>query len=156
MYLPMNNVRIRSATLDDLPTLLEFEQGVIAAERPFDITLREDPITYYDLKTLILEDDASVVVAEYYGKVIGSGYALIKPARHYLDHLYYSYLGFMFTLPEYRGKGVNTAIIESLKKWSISKGLKEMRLTVYSDNHPAIKAYEKAGFKKHIIEMRME
>lgn len=156
MYLPMNNVRIRSATLDDLPTLLEFEQGVIAAERPFDITLREDPIAYYDLKTLLLEDDASVVVAEYYGKVIGSGYAMIKLARHYLDHQYYSYLGFMFTLPEYRGKGVNKAIIESLGKWSISKGLNEMRLTVYNDNHPAIKAYEKAGFKKHIIEMRME
>jgi GNAT superfamily N-acetyltransferase len=152
----MNNVRIRSATLDDLPTLLEFEQGVIAAERPFDITLREDPIAYYDLKTLLLEDDASVVVAEYYGKVIGSGYAMIKLARHYLDHQYYSYLGFMFTLPEYRGKGVNKAIIESLGKWSISKGLNEMRLTVYNDNHPAIKAYEKAGFKKHIIEMRME
>ncbi len=152
----MDNMSIRSATLEDLPILLEFEQGVIAAERPFDITLREGPITYYELKALILEDDAFVVVAEHDGKVIGSGYALIKPARYYLDHQYYSYLGFMFTLPEYRGKGINTAIIESLRKWSISKGLKEMRLTVYNDNHPAIKAYEKAGFKKHIIEMRME
>ena len=62
----------------------------------------------------------------------------------------------MFTLPEYRGRGVNTKIIEKLKQWSFSKGLKEIRLTVYEDNHNAIKAYEKVGFKKHIIEMRLQ
>lgn len=152
----MDNVRVRIATLDDLDILLNFEQGVISAERPFDITLREDPITYYDLRAMILNDDASVVVAEIHGKIIGSGYALIKPARHYLDHEYYSYLGFMYTLPEFRGKGVNAKILENLKQWSISKGLKEIRLTVYDQNHSAIKAYEKAGFKKHIIEMRLE
>ncbi|MGB5665982.1 MAG: GNAT family N-acetyltransferase [Maribacter sp.] len=152
----MENVKVRTATLDDLAILLEFEQGVISAERPFDSTLKEDPIVYYDLRVLILNEDASVVVAEINGKVVGSGYALIKPARHYLDHEYYSYLGFMFTLPEFRGKGINTKIVENLRQWSFSKGLKEIRLTVYSDNHIAIRAYEKVRFKKHIIEMRLE
>ena len=153
---PMDNVKIRTATLNDIAILLEFEQGVIKAERPFDVTLDADPITYYNLEELILSDDASLVVAEIEGKIIGSGYALIKPARHYLNHEFYSYLGFMFTLPDYRGRGVNTKIIERLKQWSDSKGLKEMRLTVYDENHGAIRAYEKAGFKKHIIEMRLQ
>lgn len=153
---PMDNVKIRTATLNDIAILLEFEQGVIKAERPFDVTLDADPITYYNLEELILSDDASLVVAEIEGKIIGSGYALIKPARHYLNHEFYSYLGFMFTLPEYRGKGVNTKIIERLKQWSDSKGLKEIRLTVYDENHGAISAYEKTGFKKHIIEMRLQ
>ena len=115
-----------------------------------------DPITYYNLEELIVSDDASLVVAEIEGEIIGSGYALIKPGMHYLNHEFYSYLGFMFTLPDYRGRGVNTKIIEKLKKWSHSKGLKEMRLTVYDENYNAIKAYEKVGFKKHIIEMRLE
>ena len=136
--------------------MLEFEQGVIKAERPFDVTLGADPITYYSLEELIVSDDTSLVVAEIKGRIIGSGYALIKPARHYLNHEFYSYLGFMFTLPDYRGKGVNTKIIERLKQWSDSKGLKEIRLTVYDENHNAISAYEKVGFKKHIIEMRLE
>jgi GNAT superfamily N-acetyltransferase len=152
----MDNIKIRTATLNDIDILLEFEQGVIKAERPFDVTLDADPITYYNLEELILSDDASLVVAEIEGKIIGSGYALIKPARHYLNHEFYSYLGFMFTLPDYRGRGVNTKIIERLKQWSDSKGLKEMRLTVYDENHGAIRAYEKAGFKKHIIEMRLQ
>ena len=155
-YTAMDNIKIRTATLNDIDILLEFEQGVIKAERPFDVTLDADPITYYNLEELILSDDASLVVAEIEGKIIGSGYALIKPARHYLNHEFYSYLGFMFTLPEYRGKGVNTKIIERLKQWSDSKGLKEIRLTVYDENHGAISAYEKTGFKKHIIEMRLQ
>lgn len=152
----MDNIKIRTATLNDIDILLEFEQGVIKAERPFDVTLGADPITYYNLKELILSDDASLVVAEIEGEIIGSGYALLKPARHYLNHGFYSYLGFMFTLPDYRGRGVNTKIIERLKQWSDSKGLKEMRLTVYDENHNAIMAYEKVGFKKHIIEMRLQ
>ena len=152
----MDNIKIRTATLNDIDILLEFEQGVIKAERPFDVTLGADPITYYNLEELIVSDDASLVVAEIEGEIIGSGYGLIKPGMHYLNHEFYSYLGFMFTLPDYRGRGVNTKIIEKLKKWSHSKGLKEIRLTVYDENYKAIKAYEKVGFKKHIIEMRLE
>jgi len=152
----MNEITIRAAKINDLPILLEFEQGVITAERPFDPTLAEDPINYYDLKELITGEDSSVVVAEIDGEVIASGYALIKTARPYLDHEKYSYLGFMYTRPQNRGKGVNGKILEALKQWSVSKGLNEIRLTVYDDNLGAIKAYEKAGFKKHIIEMRLE
>ncbi len=147
---------IRNATLEDLPILLNFEQELILAERPFDVTLKEDPISYYDIKQMILDEHASVVVAEMEGQVIASGYAIPKKARHYLNHEYYAYLGFMYTHPDFRGRGVNAKIVEVLKKWSTEQGFKEMRLTVYSDNIPALKAYEKVGFKKHIVEMRLE
>lgn len=152
----MSEIVIRSATLEDIDILLQFEQGVITAERPYDVTLREDPITYYDLRKLLISDDAAVVVAQENGEVIGSGHATIKQARHYLNHEFYVNLGFMYTSPEHRGKGVNRLIIENLKTWATLKGLAEIRLTVYNDNVSAIQAYEKAGFKKHIIEMRIE
>ncbi|MEM7487156.1 MAG: GNAT family N-acetyltransferase [Bacteroidota bacterium] len=147
---------LRDATLADLPILLDFEQELIKAERPFDSTLGEDPISYYDIKQMILDDDASVVVAELDGKIIASGYAIPKKARHYLAHEQYAYLGFMYTQPDYRGMGVNARIVDELKHWSLARGLNEIRLTVYSDNVPAIRAYEKVGFKRHIIEMRLE
>ncbi|MFC4222225.1 GNAT family N-acetyltransferase [Flagellimonas marina] len=151
-----DQITIRNATLDDLPILLQFEQGIITSERPFDVTIKEDPVSYYDLKQMILDDDSCVIVAEMEGKVVSSGYAISKQARHYLDHEFYAYLGFMYTDPAYRGRGINALIVDALKKWSHGKGLKEIRLTVYNDNLPAIKAYEKVGFKKHIIEMRLE
>lgn len=151
----MDTIHLRSATQNDLKVLRTFEQGVIKAERPYDVTLDADPITYYDLGELIQNDNALVVVAETNGTVIASGFALVKPAKHYLDHDHFAYLGFMYTRPEYRGKGVNARIVERLKQWSFAKGLKEIRLTVYNDNQSAIKAYEKVGFKKHIITMRL-
>lgn len=151
----MEDILIRRATTTDLPSLLEFEQGIIKAERPYDPTLDEDPISYYNLGELINSENAEVLVAEYSKKIVASGYAKTKKARHYLDHENYTYLGFMFTRPEFRGRGINKKIIEVLREWSLSKGLKEIRLTVYDDNVGAIKAYEKTGFKKHLIEMRL-
>ena len=152
----MENVILREAKLNDLDILLQFEQGIIKAERPFDPTIKPDPVNYYDIKAMIADKEVAVVVAEYEGKIVGSGYAMPKRARPYLDHEYYAYLGFMYTDPDFRNKGINRKIIAILKQWSFSKGLKEIRLTVYDDNLGAIKAYEKAGFKKHIIEMRLE
>ena len=61
----------------------------------------------------------------------------------------------MYVVPEHRGKGVNRKIVEALEQWSISKGVLEMRLEVYTNNVAAIKAYEKAGFTGHMLEMRM-
>ncbi|MEO2053679.1 MAG: GNAT family N-acetyltransferase [Allomuricauda sp.] len=146
---------IRTATLEDLPVLLAFEQEIIKAERPFDVTIKEDPVSYYDLGQMIQDSNARVVVAELDGKIVASGYAIPKKARHYLDHEWHAYLGFMYTDENYRGRGINALVVEALKKWSVENGFKEIRLTVYSDNLPAIKAYEKVGFKKHIIEMRL-
>lgn len=149
-------IEIRQATLEDLPVLLDFEQEIIKAERPFDVTIREDPVSYYDLKQMVQDPEAQVVVADSDGKLVASGYAIPKRARPYLGHEYYAYLGFMYTNPQYRGLGINAQIVDELKQWAVKKGFKEIRLTVYNDNLPAIKAYEKVGFKKHIIEMRLE
>lgn len=151
----IEDILLREANEGDLEVLLQFEQGVISAERPFDPTLGKGKITYYDLNELLNSEDAKVVVVESGTKLIACGYALKKKARHYLNHEFYSYLGFMYTHPDFRGKGVNGMVVESLRKWSLSKGLTEIRLTVYDENIPAIKAYEKMGFKKHIIEMRV-
>lgn len=147
---------IRKAIIDDLPVLLQFEQGIISAERPFDSTLIDGTISYYDLKAFISAPDVEVLVAEIDGEVVGSGYARIKiNQKNYYDFEKYAYLGFMYVKPEYRGKGVNQATIEALKQWSAKQGLAEVKLEVYSDNAGAIKAYKKAGFEKRLVEMRI-
>ena len=150
----MEQFLVRKATLADLDILYDFEQRIIRAERPFDTTLDKDPLSYYDLKGLMQADNALVLLAEADSKVIGSGFGHIREARPYLDHSHYAHLGFMYTDPDYRGKGVNKTIVRALMEWSRSKKITELRLTVYQGNAPAIKAYEKVGFKRHILEMR--
>lgn len=151
----MDNIVIRPATESDLETLLQFEQGIIETERPFDITLKKGHINYYDLTELISLPEAEVVVALDGEDIIGSGYALVKEAKPYQDHELYSYLGFMFIKPAYRGKGINRKILDALTQWSAARGLTEMRLEVYAENESAIKAYEKAGFKPYMLQMRI-
>jgi GNAT superfamily N-acetyltransferase len=150
----MAEVRIRPATLNDLETLLRFEQGVVKAERPFDPTLREETIHYYQLPELIASSQALVLVAEVEQQVVGSGYARILAAKPYLKHEQYAYLGFMYVAPAYRGQGLNGLILQQLTQWAAAQGLTEMRLEVYAHNQPAVRAYEKAGFAAHMLEMR--
>lgn len=151
----MNNVYIRPAELADLPVLYEFEQGIITTERPFDSTLDDDPITYYDIKAMIESDNVEVIVAIVENEVVGSAYARIEEAKPYLNHKLYAYLGFMYVKPEHRGQGINQQVVEALKTWAKSKNLTELRLDVYDENLPAIRAYEKAGFERHLLNMRM-
>lgn len=151
----MENIVVRDAVLRDLEVLLGFEQEIIKAERPFDPTIRPDPVNYYNLSNYISDPTVKVVVAQWGSRVVGSGYALRKKARHYLDHQEYAYLGFMYVLPECRGKRINQQITQELMEWAREQGLFEVRLTVYEDNVPAIKAYEKSGFEKHLNEMRI-
>lgn len=152
MNLQMDKVTVRVATKADLDALLRFEQGVIEAERPFDVTLGDD-IRYYDLEAMMATPNVRLVVAEFDGEVIGSGYARIEEAKPYLKHDRHSYMGFMYTVSEHRGKGVNWKIIEALEQWSLSQGVNEMRLEVYIDNLAAIRAYEKVGFAGYILKM---
>lgn len=151
----MENIITRKATINDLDTLRRFEQGVISAERPFDPTLKEEHINYYDLEFMIDAPHIVLIVAELNGELVGSGYARIDTAEPFLQHEQHAYLGFMYVEPMHRGKGINKIILQELNKWAISRRITELRLEVYYNNTSAIAAYEKAGFTKHMIEMRM-
>jgi ribosomal protein S18 acetylase RimI-like enzyme len=152
----MNEVTIRKATAADLPALYRFEQGVIDAERPFIPRLKKGDVKYYDLVFMLNAPHIHLVVAEVNGELIGSGYARIEEAKQYLDHPKHAYLGFMYVEPRYRGKGINKIILDHLIGWSTTYGITEIVLEVYYENYPAIKAYEKAGFIKHLITMRRD
>ncbi len=150
----MNDIIIRKAQSEDMEKLLSFEQGVIKAERPFDSTLKDDPLQYYDIPHMINADTIELVVAEIDNTVVGCGYVRIETSKHYLKHKSHGYFGFMYVDTEYRGKGINNKIIDALAQWAGQQGIYELRLDVYHDNTTAIHAYEKAGFTKHMIEMR--
>lgn len=152
----MENITIRKAGLNDVECLLVFEQQLIEAERPFNPTLKSSGVKYYDLEAMIASDHVEIVVAEWNGKVIGSGYARIEEAKPNFLHLHYAYLGFMYVDPEYRGMGINKKVMDHLISWAVSRNMTEFRLDVYETNAAAISAYEKVGFTKLMVQMRME
>ena len=146
---------LREAILNDLPVLKAFEQALIRYERPFASNLRADPISYYDIQGFIEYPDALLYVAEFKGKVVGSGYAQIQNSVAYKKPEQFVYLGFMYVHPEYRGKGINGKLIQKLVEWAKDKKIHEIQLDVYAENKSALVAYKKLGFKPDLLKMRL-
>jgi ribosomal protein S18 acetylase RimI-like enzyme len=152
----MAECSLRKAVLDDEPLLLEFEQQVLAAERPYNSAIKAVGASYYDLPDLLSNSKSYLVVAEVDGIVVGSGYAQIRVSKQSLTHDVHSYLGFMYVAPEHRGCGINKKILDELTRWSKDQGITTCYLDVYSENKAAIRAYEKAGFENSMIEMKLD
>ena len=150
----MKQIYLRSSTLSDLSTLLQFEQNLILAERPFNPSLKPEKIHYYNLPLMIQSPDTELIVAIDGEDIIGSGYARIETGKPFVQYDRFAYLGFMYILPEYRGKGVIQKIMDYLMDWSKSRGISEVQLDVYEENSRAVKAYEKVGFRKQLVKMR--
>jgi GNAT superfamily N-acetyltransferase len=149
------DLTIRQAIPGDLAALLRFQQGVVEAERAFDPTIKDGPVHYYDIAALISSPDVHFLVAECGPDLAGCGYARIEAAKHYLRHPMHAYLGLMYVEPTHRGQSVNGRIIDALKTWCRAKQITELRLEVYSGNRAAVRAYLKAGFSEHVLEMRL-
>jgi len=147
-------VTMRRATAADIATLRRFEQGIIAAERPYDPTIRKGQVQYYDLEAIIASDEACVAIAEIAGEAIGCGLARKKASAVYVDPPFHAYVGLIYVEPAHRGKGVSETIISMLTDWARENHLCEIRLEVYPANAAAIRAYEKAGFAPYMLEMR--
>ena len=148
-------VTIRQATRSDLAALLRFQQGVVEAERAFDPTLKDGSIQYYDIAALMTAADVHFLVAECGPVLVGCGFARIEAAQQYLKHPLHAYLGLMYVAPSHRGQAVSAKIIDALKAWCRGRQITELRLEVYSGNRAAIRAYQKAGFAEHMLEMRL-
>ena len=145
----------REAVLDDLPHLLEIEQLLIEAERPFDASIKAEKTFYYDITEQISSRDIHLIVLEHEANIVAVGYAQIRTSKPAHIHATHAYLGFMYVLPNLRGRGVNQHIVGLLTQWSRDKGAEALYLDVYSQNSSAIKAYEKVGFAPCLVEMKL-
>lgn len=152
----INSISIRTASFNDLETLLEFEQGVIEAERPLDSFLGDGKLKYYNIPEMISAEHIHLIVGVYKNELVASGYVRIEESKHYHKNPLHGYIGFMFVKPTFRGHRISNLILESLRKWSKEKSLKELRLDVYSNNIGALKSYERFGFGKSLVNMRMD
>ena len=151
----MEEIVYRKSTLNDIPALLKLEQRIIEAERPYNTILKSEGAKYYDLDHLISDLKSHLVVAQVGSNIVGTGYAQLRESNTAYTHDTHSYLGFMYVEPSQRCKGINKKIIDLLIQWSKAQGITDFYLDVYSDNSPAIRAYEKAGFKKSLTEMKL-
>ena len=148
-------MKLRLAQPDDLPILLEFEQGVIEEERPCNDSIKKTYVNYYDLDALLADPNTSLQLVEHEGRVVGCGYVQLRPSEAAFVHDKHAYLGFMYVEPAVRGQGINKLIVDSLISWSKDRGVYDFYMDVYTENQAAIRAYEKVGFTPVLVEMKL-
>ncbi len=135
---------IRTATVADVPLILDFIRGLADYEK----LAHEVVATEATLRQTLFgaTPAAQVVIAEVEG----------RPAGFALYFFNYStflakpglYLEDLFVKPEYRGAGTGTALLLHLAKIANTRGCGRMEWSVLDWNEPAIKFYETLGARR--------
>ena len=150
--------KLRAATLADVISLKQLEQGVIEAERPYDATIHSTNAKYYNIEQLISNDKSYLLVVEEINStaVLASGYVQVRKSKEYKTHLHHGYLGFMWVDIKLRGNGVNQVVVKALMEWAKTKyKVTHFYLDVYHLNVSAVRAYQKVGFVPLLSNMSM-
>jgi GNAT superfamily N-acetyltransferase len=132
---------IRSATVADVPVILELIRALAAYERaPNDVTATEDQL----VDVLFGKKPAAEVLLAF-ENATPIGFAVFF-------HNFSTWLGRpglyledLFVKPEHRGKGYGRALLVDLAKIAHERGCGRMEWAVLNWNEPAIEFYKKLG-----------
>jgi ribosomal protein S18 acetylase RimI-like enzyme len=111
---------------------------------PYDIIY--DPEIYIYVKDFGLDTDCGVVAedSENKGKIVGAAWTRIIPAYGHLDENTPELA--ISTLPDCRGQGVGTMLMNRLFELLRERGYKRTSLSVQKNN-PAVRFYERLGYE---------
>lgn len=134
---------VRNAAIDDLQTLVDF--AVSEARDAEGVTKARECVLAGVQRGL--EDTAIArywVVQDERGRTVGN----ISVVREWSNWNagFYWWIQSMFIVPEHRGKGLMSLLLEMVTEAARSEGALDIRLCVHRDNVRAIRAYRKVGF----------
>lgn len=146
-------MNVRKATIDDLSILVRFtsEEAKEAEGRTKDLTVLEKGIK------AALEDPSIAVywmLVDETNRPIGAISALKEWSDWHAG--YYWWIQSMYIVPEQRGQGHVSKLLNAVDKEMESQNGLELRLYVHQNNRKAIRAYEKVGFEKSPYEIMVK
>jgi ribosomal protein S18 acetylase RimI-like enzyme len=143
------NIQIRPIQPADYPILENFLYHAIYIPEgeeypPYDIIYT--PEIYIYAKDFGLNTDCGVVAedSDNGGKIVGAAWTRIIPAYGNLDENTPELA--ISNLPEYRGQGIGTMLMNMLFELLRERGYKRTSLSV-QQNNPAVRFYERLGYK---------
>jgi ribosomal protein S18 acetylase RimI-like enzyme len=126
-------VRVRRAELSDLDDLVALEQA----------TFDSDQISRAQFRRHLDSDSARVLVASAnHRRFLGTAMVFFRKGSR-VARLYS-----IASLPEARGKGVGTALIDAAEAAARQRRCQSLRLEVRTDNDSAIRLYERLGYSR--------
>lgn len=134
-------ITLRLAQKQDVPTILAFIQGLAEYEKLADQVVA----TEEKLRQTLFGDKpyAEVIIAEYQQQA--AGFALFF--HNYSTFLAKPgiYLEDLFVLPQYRGRGLGKMLLSYLAKLAVERDCGRLEWSVLDWNQPAIDFYQAQG-----------
>jgi ribosomal-protein-alanine N-acetyltransferase len=128
---------LRTATLDDLPAILDIERICFAAS--------EESFNKRQVRYLITSPRAAVTVATIGARVVGWSVGLVRQHRRSRTGRLYA----VAVHPESQGKQLGRRLVEHTLEALAVMGIDRIFLEVRADNEPALALYQKIGFARH-------
>lgn len=145
------NIQIREATAEDLETIQKLNRKLCVKENTeFDSTVNPEFATtacgerYF--KKSLENEDGLVLIAEDNNNPIGYLVGRIEEVGGFRNISNMCEVDNMWIDEEYRSQGIGKQLMNEVKKWSIKKGIKKMRVIASYKNKKGIKFYEREGF----------
>ena len=149
----MSNFKIRQILKEEYPVLADFLYHAIFLPPEVEPLPREvifAPEIFVYIKDFGGKDDCGIL-AEQGEQIIGAAWTRIIPAYGHIDNKTPELA--ISVLPNFRGKGVGSKIMEGLFDLLCERGYERTSLSVQKEN-PAVRFYERLGYK--ITEERID
>lgn len=149
------NIEIRRAQTIDVPLLIELYCRLVSEEAElYDNYMDFTRISEFSNKhftNLLLCDSCASFIAQNDGmKLLGYVTGCIK-ISHYPDYHKHLLINSIFVLPNARGVGIGSKLVQELLSWAVPQDVKKCTVMVYFDNEMALSFYRKIGFVPSII-----
>lgn len=148
------NLNFRLATREDLPAIVQMlaEDDLGAQRERFETPL---PESYYDaFEAIDADPNHELVVAEIDGEVIGTLHLMYLPSISYQGRMRAQVESVRVT-SRLRGQGVGAEMMEWALERARGRGCHLMQLTSHKSREDAHRFYERLGFTKSHIGMKI-
>lgn len=154
MDTPRGVIVIREATLADAEQFRELrlfalQESPTAFGADYRTSLNH-PMSHWENR-LKPDPNGTIIIAEQNAQLIGmTGIRQGESAK--TKHA--ASIWGVFIRPEYRGLHIGEGLIEMGCAWAKARGVETVKLAVVTTNTPAIRCYERIGFKRYGVEPR--
>ena len=151
----MKEAVIRKAHMDDMDALSRlykefhdfhvrsFPDRLVRSDSSFGVEQHEE------IKKIIENDDAVILVAEVDNQLVGLGEAYMREDKRSplsIPHKY-GYLQSLSVTEAFRGRDIGTRLLEAIEQWSKKRGATEIRLDVWEFKEGPARFYGKYGYR---------
>ncbi|MFT3931003.1 MAG: GNAT family N-acetyltransferase [Spongiibacteraceae bacterium] len=137
---------VRVATVDDAKPVVDFLRQFRAENLQTVLWHVHVPSVHEEARFLTrLKNESGVMLVALKGGVI---IGCLTAEIHQHPQLRHSCEFGLSVLQAYRSQGIGSALIAGLLQWSTENRIRRIELNVFSNNHDAIRLYQRLGFKE--------